>query len=272
MNILFTHQKGGVGKTTLCVLLANYLVLEKKEEVIVIDMDDQRTLFDHWHRDRVAHDLNLYLMAIEALEENPQLRKIAIGVHAEADPLHSLIQLLSKSALSDPSIKMLLDSLVAASWEQKQLYSVLSTDLDSYLNIKPVLDKAKGSFVLIDLPGKLDDDALVPIFQDADLIICPTRYDGYHTYSTLHFAAILKSLNPKAPIVFIPNKVKPSVKYELKEEIRTRLEMFGRVTADIPDWVAFERNTTHSIDKDIRSMLNGVYGSMYDQLLEKKAL
>lgn len=41
--ITFANQKGGVGKTTLCVTFANYLV-KKGLPVIVIDCDSQESL------------------------------------------------------------------------------------------------------------------------------------------------------------------------------------------------------------------------------------
>jgi chromosome partitioning protein len=44
MKIIFGNQKGGVGKSTLCVMLANYLTLIKKKEVLVLDMDFQKSI------------------------------------------------------------------------------------------------------------------------------------------------------------------------------------------------------------------------------------
>ncbi|MGL4734476.1 MAG: ParA family protein [Enterovibrio sp.] len=39
--ISFANQKGGVGKSTLCIQLAFYLALKKKKRVLVLDMDGQ---------------------------------------------------------------------------------------------------------------------------------------------------------------------------------------------------------------------------------------
>ena len=39
-KIVFANQKGGVGKSTLCILFANYLAW-KKQQVCVIDTDLQ---------------------------------------------------------------------------------------------------------------------------------------------------------------------------------------------------------------------------------------
>ena len=43
--ITFANQKGGVGKTTLCTLFANYLV-NRGKRTIVIDCDGQQTIFE----------------------------------------------------------------------------------------------------------------------------------------------------------------------------------------------------------------------------------
>ena len=40
--IVFANQKGGVGKSTLCILLANYLAYWKKD-VCIIDTDLQQS-------------------------------------------------------------------------------------------------------------------------------------------------------------------------------------------------------------------------------------
>ncbi len=39
--ISFANQKGGVGKSTLCIQAAFYLALKKKKKVLVVDMDGQ---------------------------------------------------------------------------------------------------------------------------------------------------------------------------------------------------------------------------------------
>ena len=42
--ITFANQKGGVGKTTLCTMFADYLAA-KGESVLVVDFDRQQTIF-----------------------------------------------------------------------------------------------------------------------------------------------------------------------------------------------------------------------------------
>ena len=43
--ITFANQKGGVGKTTLCTLFANYLAAKGKS-LLVVDCDGQQTIYE----------------------------------------------------------------------------------------------------------------------------------------------------------------------------------------------------------------------------------
>ena len=43
MVITFANQKGGVGKSTLAMLFANWLT-ERNESVVIIDLDRQSTI------------------------------------------------------------------------------------------------------------------------------------------------------------------------------------------------------------------------------------
>jgi len=48
MKIIVGNQKGGVGKSTLCFLLANYFCNVKDEGVLCLDFDPQLTLYKQW--------------------------------------------------------------------------------------------------------------------------------------------------------------------------------------------------------------------------------
>lgn len=50
-KIVFANQKGGVGKSTLCILFANYLAW-KKQDVCIIDTDLQKTIMMQRKKDR----------------------------------------------------------------------------------------------------------------------------------------------------------------------------------------------------------------------------
>ena len=54
-KIVFANQKGGVGKSTLCMLFANYLAW-KKQDVCIIDTDLQKTIMMQRKKDREIYD------------------------------------------------------------------------------------------------------------------------------------------------------------------------------------------------------------------------
>lgn len=52
--IVFANQKGGTGKSTLCVMMAHWLT-EHGKKVVVYDADSQQTLYDHRQDDIKAN-------------------------------------------------------------------------------------------------------------------------------------------------------------------------------------------------------------------------
>lgn len=51
MIITFANQKGGVGKSTLAIALANYLAIEHNKKVNAFDCDIQKSFFKIWEED-----------------------------------------------------------------------------------------------------------------------------------------------------------------------------------------------------------------------------
>lgn len=185
MVILLGNQKGGAGKSTLTLLLANYLSLVRKKKVTVLDMD--------------------YQASISAKTEKAKL--------PQGEPL----------------------------------YEVVPCDLKLYPAIFSTLKAKPGELIIIDLPGKMDDDGLIPVILSADLILCPFNYDEFSVDSTLLFAMVCSRLNLNAGMLFIPNRIKTTVKYETKLEADAALGKFGSITPAISDRVDFQRLSTSTI-------------------------
>ncbi|MDO4881147.1 MAG: ParA family protein [Capnocytophaga sp.] len=69
MIITFAQQKGGVGKTTLAIAFANYLVLTKDKKVNIYDFDFQRSFLSKWEEDEeLNQDPPLY--QVKAIENS----------------------------------------------------------------------------------------------------------------------------------------------------------------------------------------------------------
>lgn len=201
MIIIIGNQKGGAGKSTLTLLLANFLTISKKCTVTVIDMDYQQSLAQKYERAKVLEN---------------------------AEP-----------------------------------YAVLAADLIHYPLMRDVLTENKEQLVLIDLPGKLDDDGLIPVFQSADLIICPFAYDEFSFESTVLFSVVLQKINPKAPIVYVPNRIKANVKYDTIDEVNGQLALIGTVTAPISDRIDIQRTTTFQTPLPVMAVVIPVFEKLY---------
>jgi chromosome partitioning protein len=208
MICLFGNQKGGVGKSTLTVLSGNFLSMDKRWPVTIIDMDYQLSISQKFEKAKVL--------------------------------------------------------------ENQEPYDVLPANLENFPILSTVLTQNKEDAILIDLPGKLDDDGLIPVFQSADLVICPFSYDEFTFESTVLFAVVLKKVNPKVDIAFIPNRIKANVKFEIMSEVNEQLSRFGVITAPIPDRIDFQRITTFQTPISLNGVINPIFEQIFAGRLWKK--
>jgi chromosome partitioning protein len=208
MIVIVGNQKGGAGKSTLTLLLANFLTMGKQCPVTVIDMDYQQSISQKFDKAKILEN---------------------------AEP-----------------------------------YQVIPASLESYPILREILLKNKDDIALIDLPGKLDDDGLIPVFNSADLVICPFSYDEFSFESTVLFTVVLRKINPKIQMVFVPNRVKANAKFEIMEEVNEQLSRFGIVTASLPDRVDFQRTTTFWTPPSLELALTPVFERIYTEHLYGK--
>jgi len=145
--------------------------------------------------------------------------------------------------------------------ENEEPYDVLPANLESF---PPLIA------VLIDLPGKLDDDGLIPVFRSADLVVCPFAYDEFTFESTVLFAVVLKKVNPNVEVVFIPNRIKANVKFEIMSEVNEQLGKFGKITNPIPDRIDFQRITTFQTPLSLYGIITPVFEEIFADRLWKK--
>lgn len=208
MIIAFGNQKGGAGKSTLCTLLANYLAIEKKLPVLVLDMDVQQSLLTLRNRDAQSNTSMPYPIERMQLSEYHLFRK-----------------------------KLLLSNI----------------------------------YILMDLPGTLNDAGLKAIIQDADFIICPFRYDFISVVSTLDFTEIVNVYAPlktkNKSIFYVPNIVKAQVTYEQQVKTNALLSQNGVITASIPDRVTLQRVKTNILSPEQKDIIDSSFNFIYNSIL-----
>lgn len=196
-KVVFANQKGGVGKSTLCILFANYLSYKKKQ-VCVIDTDLQKTIHMQRKKDAAAY---------EGFEEP---------------------------------------------------YSVQDFDVTDPEIMQQLMDSASqvDGFVLFDSPGNVSEDGLVPMFTEADYIVCPYEYEDKTLDSTGTFVQVLNALrehNPemKAELFFVPNRIDSRIgtseEMKMWKQTDEIFKQFGKVTPRIASRATLKRINTFEL-------------------------
>lgn len=82
ITITWANEKGGVGKTTLCTLFANYLSEKKVSDVCVLDCDRQHSIVDKrkfdsqsLQTDKVPYEVKQ--IEIDRLQQSAQALKVS---------------------------------------------------------------------------------------------------------------------------------------------------------------------------------------------------
>ena len=135
--VTFANQKGGVGKTTLCVTFANYLVT-KGVRAVVVDCDFQHSIMKCRKADIKKYGEEAVPYDVLAYEANDKQAMTAL-----MEKLHN-----------DPSIDV----------------------------------------VLMDSPGSLKAEGLIPMFVNSDIIVVPFHYDLVTVPSTASFLLFIDRL------------------------------------------------------------------------------
>jgi chromosome partitioning protein len=206
MVIIIGNQKGGAGKSTLTLLLANYLTQNKKCKVTVLDMDYQQSISQKFEKAKILEN---------------------------AEP-----------------------------------YEVLAFGLADFPMMADTIRDNPKDIVLIDLPGKLDDDGLIGVFNAAQVAICPFAYDEFSFDSTIPFALVLKKINPEVHLLFVPNRIKANVKYEIKVDVNEQLNHLGHVTEAIADRIDFQRTNTFQTPLNVQALLLPVFDLVFKDFIQ----
>ena len=213
--VTFANQKGGVGKTTLCVTFANYLVT-KGVRAVLIDCDFQHSIMKCRKADIKKYGEEAVPYDVLAYEANDKQAMTAL-----MEKLHN-----------DPSIDV----------------------------------------VLMDSPGNLKAEGLIPMFVNSDIIVVPFHYDLVTVPSTASFLLFIDRLRKavggrmKARLFIVPNlhdgRVGKRSELELWENTGKTFANYGLVTDKIPKRADMERfSTVAELD-----MQAGIVSPVFDKI------
>jgi chromosome partitioning protein len=218
--ITFANQKGGVGKTTLCTLFANYLVTHRKK-VLVIDCDVQQTISF-----RRKADLQKYKDV--TIPYNIQPFNIANATNVQ--------------------------------------------------NLMINLRKMQG-IILIDAPGNLTQQGLIPIFANSDYIICPFQYEVTSINATATFISFIYKIRAKlskdvAQLFLVDNS--HDKRFGKKEELELwrmtakRFSEYGLITPIVEYRAEMRRYTTLYLMKTQEVIISPAFDFIYNHIFIKE--
>lgn len=144
-------------------------------------------------------------------------------------------------------------------YDNEPRYEVIHTSIEQVASVIKDFGTVNDGHLIIDLPGKLDDDTLTSILQSADVVVCPFRYDKLTMDSTALFIKVLEYLKVKAKLFFLPNNINKSIRYETKQQVIEILSNIGFVTKEIPSRVAMERVNTLVINNEAVEVVTEAY-------------
>lgn len=216
IKVVFANQKGGVGKSTLCILFANYLAYKRKP-VCIIDTDLQKTIMMQRQKDAQVY---------EGMEEP---------------------------------------------------YIVQGFDVSEPELMQQLMDSASQveGYVLFDSPGNVSEDGLVPLFADADYIVCPYEYEDKTLDSTGVFVQVINALkehNPEmhAQLFFVPNRIDPRIGTTEEQRMWTVtndiFQQIGKVTPMVNSRATLKRINTYELLATQREAVKGAFDFMLKRM------
>ena len=165
-------------------------------------------------------------------------------------------------------------SLIQQRRDEKAVYGEPPYEIKGFEMTKPelmqqLMENAReyDGYVLIDCPGKLDDDGLIPVLIESDYIICPFQFDIKSLTATTNFVNSFQNLqgmypDSKTRLLFIPNNIKRKGTQEEQQAWRNVGNTFGiagTVLDPIPYRACIEKVNTYEINSAQLEVVKGVF-------------
>ena len=145
--------------------------------------------------------------------------------------------------------------------DAKFLYNVQTFNITNVEYAKNLMKELRhmDGVVLIDAPGNLAQQGLLPLFVNADFVVCPFQFESTSVNSTVTFILFIKKLKEKFPqmktrLFFVVNR--HDKRYGKKPELllwsktEQALENYGFVTPRVEAKADMQRyNTIEVTDK-----------------------
>jgi chromosome partitioning protein len=250
--IAVANMKGGVGKTTTVVSLAEALAASGKR-VLVIDLDPQANASICLAGDSLLATLIARKATIEAFLENNLLgnKKMSFADcirNSVSNVSHRNEQLSISLLPSSPNLRHFEQKIIHDLTERKMSWSEIIKGLSAVMSLQLSKSRKAFDFILIDCAPGISILTEVSI-RLADLIIVPTIADFLSTFGLQTFCAALFNRGlqglrkaPRRPYVLITRRRQVNIHTETAERLRNEAvaekPAFDVFRTEIPETVA----------------------------------
>lgn len=153
--------------------------------------------------------------------------------------------------------------------EPWQLIPLDTSDVKGVENMMENLKTIPG-WILVDCPGNLNDNGLLPVFKAADAVVVPISYEDIVVDATSVFIQVFRKISD-ATLCFLPNRINDSegTKTEREQRVETIkiLGQLGMVTPRIKQGVAIKRfSTLYALDTYQERAVEHAFDSIINKL------
>jgi chromosome partitioning protein len=166
--------------------------------------------------------------------------------------------------------------------EQEMLYEVWAYEANDKAMMTSLMEKLHNDpeidVVLMDSPGSLKAEGLIPMFVNSDIIIVPFHYDLVTVPSTASFLMFVDRLKKavgermKARLFIIPNlndgRIGKRSELLIWDNARDTFSNYGYVTAKIPKRADMERFSTMAALDMQSAIVTPVFDKIYQSIFD----
>ena len=129
--------------------------------------------------------------------------------------------------------------------------------------------------ILIDSPGNLTQQGLIPLFSNADFIICPYQYEATSVNSTVTFIVFIKRLmslieKMKSTILFVPNRYDSRIgtksELELWKQTEDAFSKNGMIAPAVRYKADLQRYNTVEIHDNAFKIVQPTFNFMFEKI------
>ncbi|WKC58474.1 ParA family protein [Borrelia sp. P9F1] len=249
--------KGGVGKSTTCLIFAK--LLAQKHKVLLIDMDTQASITSYYNKQLKEKNVNVSIVNMhKVLNEKLIIKNAIVNVEQNLDIVPSYYTL-------QDFIEEFIDKMVTNctyGHRDKITYEDATLCLRNVMQFLP----KEYDYILIDNPPSLDT-ILVNALLVSDYVIVPVVCELW----TVESLALVKNkirerLKLDIPIYIMVTKYKKRSTYEyLYNELAKRDDFLGT----IPERESLNRSVFLGIDFDMKYDYMSEYKTVLDNFMKR---